>query len=128
MKSPGGSVFPYYYKGGEIHCLKYGNQYKNEASLFRLMQEEEQFILQTNRRLKVWVDFYKTAVTKRVLVKFTENIAKLTTHIDKLSVVGLSRFNRWRLKRLSREAGLNLKIAFYADPEEAKTWLISERI
>lgn len=34
LKSPGGSLFPYYYKGGEIHCLKYGSKYKNEESWY----------------------------------------------------------------------------------------------
>jgi hypothetical protein len=34
MKSPGGSLFPYYYKGGEIHCLKYGNKYKDHEKLY----------------------------------------------------------------------------------------------
>ncbi|SYX83041.1 hypothetical protein [Paenibacillus alvei] len=52
MKSPGGSMFPYYYKGGEIHCLKYGSNYSDTEKLFELMKQEEEFILHTNRRLK----------------------------------------------------------------------------
>ncbi|OBR65212.1 hypothetical protein A7K91_00620 [Paenibacillus oryzae] len=59
MKSPGGSIFPYYYKGGEIHCL--------------------------------------------------------------------SGMNQWRLKRRIKQAGIIQNISFYADPEDAKTWLISEK-
>lgn len=45
MRSPGGSTYPYYYKGGEIHCLKYGSKYKNHEKLFELMKLEEEFIL-----------------------------------------------------------------------------------
>lgn len=52
MKSPGGSIFPYYYKGGEIHCLKYGSYYSDTEKLFKLMKQEEEFILHINRRLK----------------------------------------------------------------------------
>lgn len=127
MKSPGGSTFPYYYKGGEIHCLKYGNKYKDEQALLQLMQKEEEFIVQVNRRLKIWVDFDKTSFTPSVCNAFIQNIINLNHHIDKLSVVGLSGFHRWRLKREIRKAKLKVIISFYLDPEEAKTWLVSER-
>jgi hypothetical protein len=59
VKSPGGSMFPYYYKGGEIHCLKYGSMYKDGERLFKLMKEEEAFIIEANRKLKIWVDFLR---------------------------------------------------------------------
>jgi len=127
MKSPGGSIYPYYYKGGEIHCLKYGNTYKNEEKLFELMKQEEKFIFDTKKRLKIWVDMYKTAVTRRVLQELTNNIYNLKDHIDKLSFVGLSGFNRWRLRRRVKRLGMKLRISFYSDPEDAKTWLIDER-
>lgn len=127
MKSPGGSLFPYYYKGGEIHCLKYGSKYSNQDDLFKIMKLEEEFILRTNRKLKIWVDFYKTSITARVLQEFIENINRLNAHIDKLSIVGLSGFNIWRLKSRIRKSEMKLKISFYKDPEEAKTWLVSER-
>ncbi|WP_052759664.1 hypothetical protein [Paenibacillus sp. DMB20] len=64
MKSPGGSIFPYYYKGGEIHCLKYGNKYKDEEKLFELMKQEEDFIIKTNKKLKIWVDMHKNIGNK----------------------------------------------------------------
>ncbi|SDE92934.1 hypothetical protein SAMN04488689_10314 [Paenibacillus sp. cl6col] len=93
MKSPGGSIFPYYYKGGEIHCLKYGSHYSDTEKLFELMKQEEEFILHTNRRLKIWVDFYKTTITEQVLQQFIAHITNLHARIDKLSIVGLTRFN-----------------------------------
>jgi hypothetical protein len=127
LKSPGGSIFPYYYKGGEIHCLKYGSKYSNEDILFKLMKQEEEFIVKTNRKLKIWVDFYETSITDRVLQEFINNIKNLNKYIDKLSVVGLTRFNIWRLKRRIKRSGIKLKITFYINPEEAKTWLISDK-
>lgn len=127
MKSPGGSLFPYYYKGGEIHCLKYGSKYNNEDELFKIMKLEEEFIRKTNRKLKIWVDFYKTSITTRVLQEFIGNIKRLNEHIDKFTVVGLSGFNIWRLKSRIKKSDIELNISFYADPEEAKTWLVSER-
>lgn len=126
MKSPGGSIYPYYYKGGEIHCLKYGSKYKNEEMLFELMKQEEEFIFKTNSKLKIWVDLYKTSVTSRVLQELVNNINNLKGHIDKISYVGLSRINVWRLKRRVKELGIKQKISFYSDPEDAKTWLINE--
>ena len=55
--SPGGSTFPYYYKGGEIHCLKYGGFFTDQEAVLTVMRAEEEFITQPNRQLRVWVDF-----------------------------------------------------------------------
>jgi len=90
------------------------------------MKQEEKFILNTKKRLKIWVDMYKTTVTRRVLQELTNNIYNLKDHIDKLSFVGLSGFNRWRLRRRVKRLGMKLRISFYSDPEDAKTWLINE--
>ncbi|SEB11387.1 hypothetical protein [Paenibacillus sp. 276b] len=88
MKSPGGSIFPYYYKGGEIHCLKYGSKHKDQDKLFDVMRQEEAFILGINKKLKVWVDMYETKITKGVLDQLICNINNLKDHVDKLSFVG----------------------------------------
>ncbi|GIO95992.1 hypothetical protein J14TS5_10780 [Paenibacillus lautus] len=127
MKSPGGSIFPYYYKGGEIHCLKYGNKYTDEETLFELMKQEEDFIIKTNKKLKIWVDMYTTPVTSKVLQELINNLKNLENYIERLSFVGLSAINEWRLKRSIKKAGINLKISYYSDPEKAKTWLVSEK-
>lgn len=68
-KSPGGSIFPYHYKNAEIHCLKYGSFYRNYDDLYNLFKAEEEFIIGNNRKLRIWVDFYKTNKTlKRFLL------------------------------------------------------------
>lgn len=127
MKSPGGSIFPYYYKGGEIHCLKYGSKHKDQNKLFDVMRQEEAFILGINKKLKVWVDMYETKITKEVLDQLICNMNILKDHVDKLSFVGLSGMNRWKLKRRLKSLGMGQPVSFYADPEEAKTWLITDR-
>lgn len=127
MKSPGGSIFPYYYKGGEIHCLKYGSKFKNKEKLFELMKQEEAFIIQTNKKLKIWIDMYETSMTEKVIQELINNLKNLNDYIERLSFVGLSGMNQWRLKRRMKQAGLKQTISFYADPEDAKTWLVSER-
>ncbi|WP_018757742.1 hypothetical protein [Paenibacillus terrigena] len=126
MKSPGGSIYPYPYKGGEIHCLKYGSKYTDEAALFELMKQEEAFILEMNRKLKIWVDLYHTSFTAEVLTELVMHLKNLEDRIVKISFVGLSGFNRWKLKRQMKRSGIQLQISFYADPEEAKTWLVVE--
>jgi len=127
MKSPGGSIYPYPYKGGEIHCLKYGSKYKNEAALFTVMQQEEAFILEMNRKLKIWVDLYHTTITARVLTELVTHLRNLEDRIERVSFVGVSGIDRWRLKRQLKQSGIQLITSFYADPEEAKTWLVTER-
>lgn len=44
--SPGGSAFPYYDKGGELGCLKYGSFFADEEALLTVMRAEEQFIIE----------------------------------------------------------------------------------
>lgn len=128
VKSPGGSIYPYHYKDGEIHCLKYGSFFQNHAALFDLFKAEEDFIRSTNRRLRIWVDFYETKISEEVLTKFLESINRINDHIVKISIVGLSMVDIWRLNRLSKKVWgkSNYPIRYYKDPEDAKTWLVSE--
>lgn len=124
-KSPGGSTFPYYYKGGEIHALKYGSLSDNAEKLIALMDAEEAFIKgMPNRRLRVWVDFYESSISERILDRFTEQIGSLGEQIVKLAIVGLSGRDRHRMKRALKKGELSVPCGFYADPEEAKTWLV----
>ncbi len=126
-ESPGGSMFPYYYKGGELYCLKYGSFFADEDSLIALMKAEEDFISRRNQQLRIWVDFYETQLTNRVAVEFMESICRLRHHIVKLALVGCSARDRWRLKRLIKktEQLRSVPLKFFSDPEEAKTWLVS---
>jgi hypothetical protein len=128
QKSPGGSIFPYYYKDGEIHCLKYGSFFSDEEALFALMKAEEDFIMKPNRRLRIWVDLYETFLTEKVLNEFVENICQLNKHIIKLSIVGCSFTDKWRLRKLLKKSGIEslIVIKYFSDPEDAKTWLVRE--
>lgn len=125
VKSPGGSIFPYHYKGGEIHCLKYGSFHSNSDSLFSLMKAEEAFILGQPRRLAIWVDFYETQLTREVMLEFAANLTRLQSHIRKLAIVG-KYGNIHRLHRYLRKEApqITMPIQYYGDPEDAKTWLV----
>jgi hypothetical protein len=127
--SPGGSLFPYYYKNGEIHCLKYGGFHADEAGLFALMHAEEEFIAKQGR-LYIWVDFYETKLTSRVLAEFIESTHRQEKHIAKLAPVGFSFRYRWRFRYLKEKSGYEFPfpVQFYSDPEEAKTWLVGKTI
>lgn len=128
IKSPGGSSFPYYYKGGELHCLKYGSYGANEERLLRVMRAEEEFVAQPGRRLRIWVDFYETQLSDTVLIEFAASVRRLRLHIVRLAIVGCSGPDQWRLQNFGRHEGLDLrKLArFFKDPEEAKAWLVCE--
>lgn len=128
VKSPGGSIFPYFYKNGELHCLKYGSFYEQEEALIRLMKEEEVFLLNQPKRLPVWVDMYKTKLSPQVLEALLNNLDTLQSRILRLALVGMSFGDKRKWDRLlkDREAGLPFTIRHYSDPEEAKTWLVGE--
>ncbi|WP_027091948.1 hypothetical protein [Cohnella thermotolerans] len=128
QKSPGGSVFPYYYKGGEVHCLKYGSFFKDTDALFNIMKSEESFIIGKNRKLNVWVDFYETSLTNEVLMEFVKSLHRLDNYIGKLSIVGFSAIDRWRFRNTIKKLQIDMytPIKFYSDPEDAKTWLVQD--
>ncbi|GIP44613.1 hypothetical protein J45TS6_30720 [Paenibacillus sp. J45TS6] len=126
IKSPGGSLFPYYYKGGEIHCLKYGSKYKKYEELFELMRLEEEFIFKANKKLRIWIDLYETSTTDIVLQELVNNLNNLNGYVTKISFVGLSSIGKWKLKRKIKNLKLAYPVSYFSDPEEAKTWLISD--
>jgi hypothetical protein len=128
LKSPGGSTFPYYYKGGELHCLKFGSFFGDMPRLLQLMEAEEAFLLQwPTRRYRIWVDLYETTLSDSLMQQFTEHIARLGAQIVKLAIVGCSVRDQKRLTITISGSMVKplFPIRFYEDPEDAKTWLVS---
>jgi hypothetical protein len=127
-KSPGGSLFPYPYKGGELMGLHYGSFFADEEALLARMKGEEEFIAGANHALPLWIDFYQTKLSDRVLVEFLGSMSRLRPHMTRLAIVGCSARDRRRLLRLERESAIELPVPlqFFDDPEQAKTWLVSE--
>ena len=127
-KSPGGSIYPYYYKGGQLFGLHYGSFHADEAGLLARMKAEEQFMDRPNRLFPLWIDLYETKLTDTILLELLESLIRLRKHIIKLAIVGCSTWDRWRLARLAKRHGLALPtpLRFFDDPEVAKTWLVSD--
>jgi hypothetical protein len=46
QKSPGGSLFPYYYKNRELFGVHFGNYFSDEDRLIAMMKAEEEFFIQ----------------------------------------------------------------------------------
>jgi hypothetical protein len=92
------------------------------------MHAEEEFLLETSGRLPYWIDFYDSRLTERVLIEFSKSIDRMQGHITKLAIVGCSSRDRRRLLQLAKKAGVEflIPLRFFSDPEEAKTWLVSE--
>lgn len=128
ITSPSGSTFPYYYKGGEIHSLKFGSFHADEEALLDVMRAEEEFISRPNRELRIWVDLYESQLTDRVLVELMRSMTRAHEHIIRLALVGCSFKDRWRLRLLGRKFGIGfpVHVRYFDDPEIAKTWLVSE--
>ncbi len=127
-KSPGGSIFPYYYKNGELFGAHFGSFLDDEEGLLARMRAEETFFLEANRHLPYWVDFYETRLTGRVLDEFIQAIWRMRGCITRLAIVGCSYRDRSRLQRRLKENDVEaaMPVRFFNDPEEAKTWLVSE--
>ena len=128
QKSPGGSIFPYYYKGGALFGLHYGSFFKDEEALLARMRAEEEFISNSIRQTPLRVDFYETRLTDTVLNEFSSSILRNQGHITKLAIVGCSFKNKRRLMKLGKKFGWEfpMPVKFFSDPEDTKTWLMSE--
>jgi hypothetical protein len=128
LKSPGGSLFPYYYKNGEIFGVHYGSFFDHEEGLLSLMNAEEAFMKGQNCQLPLWIDFYETKLTDRILIEFLQSMDRLHHQIPKLAIVGCAWKDQWRIKQLRKKLDLELPalVKYFSDPEEAKTWLVSE--
>jgi hypothetical protein len=125
-KSPGGSIFPYYYKNGELFGAHYESFAMREEGLLERMRAEEEFFVKQNYPLPYWVNFYGTKLTDQVLSEFIQSINRLQRYIPKLAIVGCSLIDQWRLERARKRRNVNIPVRYFRDPEVAKTWLVSE--
>jgi hypothetical protein len=126
--SPGGSLFPYYYKDGELFCLHFGSYFSDEDGVIAMMKAEEEFVTEHHRPMGIWIDFYETKLTDRVIQEFIEMLKHIKSQTTKLGIVGCSFITWWKMNRLIKKSELlsSLPVKYFDDPEAAKTWLVSE--
>ena len=127
-KSPSGAIFPYYYKNGELFGIHLGTYHTDEEGVIAMMKAEEDFLIKKHRQMGMWIDFYETKVTDRVIAALIEMLTHLGNQTTKLSLVGCSRLARWKIDRQIRKTKELefLPVKYFGDPEVAKTWLVSE--
>ena len=127
-KSPGGSIFPYYYKNGELFGLHLGSFGSDGQGVIERMQAEQLFIAQQGRNIPVWMDFYQTALTDEVVACLIEMLVRIHHLVPKICFVGCSNRAKRKIKKLMAETASLAAVParFFKDPEDAKTWLVSE--
>ena len=128
QKSPSGALFPYYYKNGELFGIHLGSYFADEDGVIAMMKAEADFFTSKHRLIGVWVDFYETKLTDRVIQAFLEMIERMGSQVTKLGIVGCSVLVRWKINRLikKRTSLSSLPVKYFEDPEVTKTWLVSE--
>jgi hypothetical protein len=128
-KSPCGSLFPYPYKNGELFCLHLGSFGADENGVISRIKSEEVFFIQQNRSIGIWIDLYETKLTDRVISELIELIERIGNRILKLGLVGCSFADQWKINKLTKKAECfsAMPVEYFKDPEDAKTWLVSER-
>jgi hypothetical protein len=127
QKSPSGAMFPYYFKNGELFGMHLDSYEDREDDVIDMMKAEEAFFLaQTHPLAGIWLNFYGTRLTDRVIGQLTEMICHFQPRITKLALVGCSIWNRRKIQQRFRKAGIGGQplVRFYDDPEEAKSWLV----
>jgi len=121
-------MFPYPYKGGELFGLHLGSFGRDERGVIERMHAEEIFFLKQKKCIPLWIDFCQTRLTGSVMSEFVTMLEHTHDLVIKLGLVGCSRLDRRRLKlAIGRSPCLSgLPVRYFNDPEEAKTWLVSE--
>jgi hypothetical protein len=127
-KSPSGALFPYYYKNGELFGIHLGSYFSDADGLIAMMKVEEEFILKKHRRMGIWMDFYETKMTDRIIRELIEMLTHIVDQTAKLGLVGCSTITRWKINRQIRKNSKlsTLPVRYFDDPEVAKTWLVGE--
>ncbi len=128
QRSPSGAMFPYYYKNGELFGMHLGSYFSNEEGVIAMMKAEEAFFISKHRPIGIWIDFYETKLTDRVIQAFVDMIEGMGPQVTKLGIVGCSLVARWKINRLIKKTNSlsSLPVKYFEDPEVAKTWLVSE--
>jgi hypothetical protein len=128
-RSPGGSLFPYYYKDGELFCLHFGSYHSNEEGVIAMMKAEEDYLNAKHRPMDIWVDLYETKLSDRVIRQLVEMLTHTSAYTLKLGFVGCSSIARWKINKQIRKFSQlsSLPVKYFDDPEDAKTWLVSEQ-
>src|SRR5512147_1143828 len=103
QKSPSGAMFPYYYKNGELFGMHLGSYFSDEVGVIAMMKAEAEFSARQHRRLGLWIDFYETKLTERVIREFIEMLKQMRPRITRLGIVGAPFLARWKINRLIRK-------------------------
>src|SRR5690242_12174939 len=119
QRSSGGSLFPYYYKNGELFCLHFGSYFLDEEGLIAMMKAGEAFFKRQNRPMGIWIDFYETKLTNRVLNGLTELLKQIHLKTTKLGIVGCPLLAHWKINRLIKKEKIlsSLPVKYFDDPE-----------
>jgi hypothetical protein len=126
--SPGGSIFPYFYKNGELFGVHFGSFFSNEDGIIALMKAEALFFSEQYHSMPVWVDFYETKLTDRVLGEFLGFLEHVQPWMIKLGIVGCSFWDKRRISKLISQTQClsQVPVRFFRDPEVAKSWLVGK--
>ena len=130
LKSPSGSTCPYYYMGNELHPLHYGSYFNDKKNLFKIIKEEEEFILKSsgiNNRL-IWIDLYETTLDDEVINFLIEHFCTINHKILKLCLIGCSSKTQKKITSEIKKKDINLvnKVKYFSEPEKGKMWLVGK--
>lgn len=121
-------MFPYPYKSGELFGLHMGSFGRDEEAFIARLRAEAVFFKEQNRSLPVWMDLYQTRLTDRIIGELIEFLRTTGSRTLKLGLVGCSAADRRRINRRLKESAdlAAVPVKYFSDPEDAKTWLVSE--
>ena len=124
---PTGALNEYQYKGGFFHGIHYGGYHNDIKALFKLIDEEEAYILKSIQKRRIMMDLYETDLTPEVLDYLMKHLANMSDRIYKLAFAAEPQSLRKLNRALKKNGSIASGIYFLnPDQETGKTWLVSD--
>ena len=129
MKTPSGSIFPYYYKDGAFYGLHLGECKKDDPKFLKILNEEQAFFLSQTVTSTVCLDLYRTVFPRKRQLELADFIVNISGKMTRCALVGLSFINKLKMRRqLSKVETGNVLIRYFDEQEIAKTWLVGKMV
>ncbi len=74
-----------------------GSYFSDQDGVITMMKAEADFFSSKHHPIGIWIDFYQTRLTDRVIKAFVEMIEGMRSKVSKLGIVGGSTWARWKI-------------------------------
>jgi hypothetical protein len=101
-----------------------GSFKNDEAGVIERIKAEEVFFFRQRKKMGLWIDFFHTELSGRVMEEFGRFVLHAGEYISRLAMARVPFVSRLKFSKCLK--GNSIPIRYYSDPEEAKSWLVAD--